>query len=358
MRRKQIPAHVACAIIAATTLLTGCGNVELTLSPTMQYEIEVGGEISKDVKDYVTVTIDGKELADLDQVTVDTSKVDTNTVGAYTVTVSYKNNKAVIPVTVTDTTAPELTTKDIKVATGTIVKIQDVASLTDNSDANLAFVVNGECVPEITVTDTMDATVLAKDIYNNEITKTVHVESFVPDTEAPVVQATDIKAVVGSTISYMDKVTATDNVDKDLTASITVTGTETVDANTAGTYPVTYTVTDKAGNVGTVTVNVIIEKKAVAKKATTAKASTAKTGTTAGTTTTTSGTTTPSAPASTGGTTSGTTTTTETPAAPAAPAPPAPAAPSNPMDPNNPPAVGPSGPAPFGGGITGDDLNF
>lgn len=321
----------------------------------MQCEIEVGGEISKDVKDYVTVTIDGKELADLDQVIVDTSKVDTNTVGAYTVTISYKNNKAVIPVTVTDTIAPDLITKDIKVATGTVVKIQDVASLTDNSDANVAFVVNGECVPEITVTDTMDVAVLAKDVYNNEITKTVHVESFVPDTEAPVIQATDIKAVVGSTISYMDNVTATDKVDGDLTASITVTGTDTVDANTAGTYPVTYTVTDKAGNVGTITVNVIIEKKAVAKKANTAKASTAKTGTaTTGATTTTSGTTT--APASSGGTTSGTTTTTETPVAPA-PAP-APAAPSNPMDPNNPPSSLPPGDVVYGGGITGDDLDF
>ncbi len=54
--------------------------------------------------------------------------------------------------------------------------------------------------------------------------------------------------------------TATDNVDGDLTASVTVTGT--VNKNLAGTYMLTYSVTDVAGNVGIETRKVTVKNDA------------------------------------------------------------------------------------------------
>jgi hypothetical protein len=50
--------------------------------------------------------------------------------------------------------------------------------------------------------------------------------------------------------------TATDDVDGNVSSTVTVTGT--VDPNTAGTYTLTYSVTDKAGNTGTEIVTVTI----------------------------------------------------------------------------------------------------
>jgi hypothetical protein len=73
----------------------------------------------------------------------------------------------------------------------------------------------------------------------------------------PVIDGAIYKRVeVGSTFDPLEGVTATDNVDGDITANIQVTGT--VDTATPGDYVLTYTVSDAAGNSVTVerTINV------------------------------------------------------------------------------------------------------
>ena len=78
------------------------------------------------------------------------------------------------------------------------------------------------------------------------------------DTTAPVITLTGsstINLTVGDT--YTDAgATATDDVDGDLTSSITSSGA--VDTSSAGTYVITYSVTDAAGNTTTLTRTVIV----------------------------------------------------------------------------------------------------
>lgn len=68
-----------------------------------------------------------------------------------------------------------------------------------------------------------------------------------PDTNAPtLVGIDDTEITIGDTFDPLAGVSATDEVDGDVTSSITVSGT--VDVNTVGNYTLTYTVTDSDGN--------------------------------------------------------------------------------------------------------------
>ncbi len=88
------------------------------------------------------------------------------------------------------------------------------------------------------------------------VTRTIHVT----DQTAPVITLTGASAVTvaqGSTFTDPG-VTATDNVDGDITANVVKGGTF-VNTNTVGTFTITYDVTDAAGNAATTvtrTVNV------------------------------------------------------------------------------------------------------
>ena len=71
----------------------------------------------------------------------------------------------------------------------------------------------------------------------------------VKDTTAPVIAlVSDANVTIYSGTSYTDAgATASDNVDGNITSSISVTNP--VDSNTVGTYTVTYSVSDSAGTV-------------------------------------------------------------------------------------------------------------
>jgi hypothetical protein len=83
------------------------------------------------------------------------------------------------------------------------------------------------------------------------------------DTTAPSItvtggntQSQSLPATAGQGTYTYPVVTATDDVDGDLTSSVTYTGT--VDPNTKGSYTLTYTVSDAAGNTATQEVTVTI----------------------------------------------------------------------------------------------------
>ena len=84
------------------------------------------------------------------------------------------------------------------------------------------------------------------------------------DTTAPVITLTGsstINLTVGDTFTDPGA-TATDDVDGDLTSSITTSGS--VDTSTAGTYTISYNVSDAAGNAATVVQRTVIVNAAVA----------------------------------------------------------------------------------------------
>lgn len=82
----------------------------------------------------------------------------------------------------------------------------------------------------------------------------------VRDTTAPVIELRgDAHSFAYLGADWKDKgVTATDDVDGDVTSSVTVSGT--VDTSAAGDYTITYTVTDQTGNTATAERTVTVKK--------------------------------------------------------------------------------------------------
>ena len=97
-----------------------------------------------------------------------------------------------------------------------------------------------------------------------------------PDATAPVIDGVeDITVYRNSEPDYLDGVTATDDVDGDLTSAIVV-DSSAVDVSTVGTYTATYSVKDAAGNetIETITISVVRKPQAPAAAATTPTAGT------------------------------------------------------------------------------------
>lgn len=89
-------------------------------------------------------------------------------------------------------------------------------------------------------------------------TRRVTVTEFVPeDTEEPVITLSGGNRTLTEGDTWVDPgYSATDNMDGDLTAEVTITGT--VNTATPGSYTLTYSVTDAAGNTGTATRTVTV----------------------------------------------------------------------------------------------------
>ena len=88
---------------------------------------------------------------------------------------------------------------------------------------------------------------------------TVIIEGSGPDTTAPVITLNGTSTInlnPGDTYNELGA-TATDNIDGDISANITIGG-DTVNTNTLGTYTVTYNVSDAAGNAATQVVRTVI----------------------------------------------------------------------------------------------------
>jgi len=79
--------------------------------------------------------------------------------------------------------------------------------------------------------------------------------------QAPEITGTDLTPVIqqGDAYNPLDGVTATDDEDGDLTASIVISGFEADDVNYAGTYVITLTVTDSQGESASLTINLTVE---------------------------------------------------------------------------------------------------
>ncbi|MCD8382388.1 MAG: Ig-like domain-containing protein [Clostridiales bacterium] len=87
--------------------------------------------------------------------------------------------------------------------------------------------------------------ITAVDEYENTTVKTAAVT--ILDSKPPTITASDITISLGDSVDYHTGVTATDEMDGNLTGQLQV-DTSQVDETKAGVYPVIYTVTDSSGN--------------------------------------------------------------------------------------------------------------
>ncbi len=265
-KRNIVKAIVAAMAMAA--MLAGCGtNYTVKLTDTNPVKVELGTELSTDVRDYITV-MEGEEAVNdgevFNEIVLDTGNIDINTPGTYTLVITYKDNQLVIPVIVEDTTAPEILVEDITVEAGEEITIGKYVSVSDAQEVTAMFVLSDGSRADKFIFDgtPLDVTVEAVDASGNKAEAAMKVN--VLDTEAPVITAEDVTINVGDEFDPMAGVTAVDDVDGDVSERIVITGE--ADTEKEGTYTLTYTVKDAAGNEASLERTVAVTKKSTTKK--------------------------------------------------------------------------------------------
>jgi len=207
--------------------------------------------------------INGDITADI----VMTGSVDINLPGTYTLTYNVNDATGNAATTVTrdviiaDTTPPVITltgnsTVNVEQGSG---YTDAGATASDNADGNITgnIVISGDTVDPNT-SGTYIIRYDVSDVATNaatQVTRTV----IVADTTIPTITLLGVTPTNHQQgTSYTDaSVTAADNIDGDITASVVTTGT--VDANIAATYTLTYNVVDGASNAAiTVTRDVVV----------------------------------------------------------------------------------------------------
>ncbi|VAW88830.1 Chitinase, partial [hydrothermal vent metagenome] len=264
----QVVGEVTTTPDTTPPMITLTGNNPQTITVGNTY-IELGAT--------ATDNVDGD--INPDNITVDASAVDTNTVGSYSVTynVSDEANNPAIEVTRTvnitavvngDNVAPVITLMGNNPQTITVGNTYTElgATATDNVDGDINpdnITVDASAVDTNTV-GSYSVTYNVSDEANNpaiEVTRTVNITAVVNDDNvAPVItlMGNNPQAItVGSAYTDLGAM-AMDNIDGNLTTNIQTVNL--VDTANPGTYEVTYNVSDAAGNVATEvvrTVNVI-----------------------------------------------------------------------------------------------------
>lgn len=183
------------------------------------------------------------------------NNVNTAAVGSYTVTYDVVDSKGLAADRVTRTVQVVDTTKPVLTLSGQATVTIEAGSTYTDAGATATDNYEGNITARIVVANTVNAakpgsytvTYNVSDSSGNAaapVTRTVNVS----DTTKPVITLNGSGTVTAEAkTAYTDAgVTASDNVDGDITARVVTNST--VNVNSIGTYTVTYTVSDSAGN--------------------------------------------------------------------------------------------------------------
>ena len=181
--------------------------------------------------------------------------VDTSEVGTYKVVYKVTDSKGAtttksIVVTVRSNDKPVISgADDTSIKEGTSFDSMEGVTAIDTEDGNITkhIKVTGNVNTNKTGTYELTYKVTDKDRNTTTVKRTIIVTpKELHINNLPVINASNKTIKVGDKFNPMDRVTATDKEDGNITKHIKVTGS--VDTNKPGTYELTYTVTDKNGN--------------------------------------------------------------------------------------------------------------
>ncbi len=235
--------RAAAAVITLLSLLTATGLFLLCFrveSKVNKRTYELGDVPSTDPSSYITGQDWSVKLAKVDASDVDVSKI-----GEYTIYIDHAWQHFTCRVTIEDTTPPELSliTGPVYVKTGDTITsgalvesatdLAGIARLTLNDNLSLSLPKNG----------VYDVTVKAVDGNGNETVKSLEVTA---DTPPDISGIREIYAATGSNFDLMRGIGAYDEVDGDVSESVSVRE-EQLDLSTPGDYEVTYSATDSYG---------------------------------------------------------------------------------------------------------------
>ena len=153
MKNKEIATALG---LSVALTMTGCASNEINQIKS-ETTVELGSDCNIEASEYFEI---GSKV-DSSAIAFDTSAVDTNTVGDYVITVSFKKNTYSINVSVVDTTAPILSVKENiePVERGNSITASDYAEVDDKSDVNVFWVAEDEETDIIDIPEDLDSSV-------------------------------------------------------------------------------------------------------------------------------------------------------------------------------------------------------
>jgi len=231
--------------------LNGPSSLQITLGDNW---IDLGATATDDVDGDLTASITSSG-------TVDTSSTGTYTI-EYSVSDAAGNITSVTRVVVVNLDLPPtITLAGSSIVTLLVGEIytEEGCIATDQEDGDITASITTSGTVDVSNTGTYTLVYSVSDSGNNfvSVTRTVIVNS-IPDATPPVITLngpSSLQITLGD--NWIDLgATATDDVDGDLTASITTLGT--VDVSNTGTYTLVYSVSDAVGNTSSVIRTVIV----------------------------------------------------------------------------------------------------
>lgn len=219
-------------------------------SSPIQFQSERNIEINSlvDYSEFIKKVKDGNK----EDVTIDSSQVNVNKIGEYSVVYKYHDDKEVVKVNVVDTTAPEFDVKSKKVALNQTV---DPNSLVQNIKDATKTSVKFKKEYRFDKLGKNEVEVIVEDEAKNKTVKKVIVE-VVKDETAPEIIASNTSILVGTKTDLKSLVTLKDDFDSEPTVTIEE-GEFNVDK--VGSYQVKFIAKDASGNQSekTITIQVI-----------------------------------------------------------------------------------------------------
>lgn len=153
MKKKEIATALG---LSVALTMTGCASNEINQIKS-ETTVELGSDCNIEASEYFEL---GSKV-DSSAIVFDTSAVDTNNVGDYVITVSFKKNTYSINVSVVDTTAPILSVKENiePVERGNSITASDYAEVDDKSDVNIFWVAEDGETDIIDIPEDLDSSV-------------------------------------------------------------------------------------------------------------------------------------------------------------------------------------------------------
>ena len=208
------------------------------------FTYELGEAVGKYKSDYFS----GQEWA-VDLWELDFSGVDETKAGFYVVTASRWNSTVLFDVIIEDTISPKISVKSdaLYFEVGDTVVVEDVVEgfFDKDTEAGISFLYSGKKEDTFSsdATGEILLTVCAWDTSGNQSEVQVPV---IFDTAPVFAGIQEIYLACGYEVDYLERITATDEVDGDVSSAITVL-TDEVNSEAAGDYSITYSVSDSYG---------------------------------------------------------------------------------------------------------------
>ncbi len=246
--KKQIAVIASLLLVVGGILFFVLNMSSLELASTHQ-SVEINTEV--DFKTYIKEVKNGS----IEDVTIDSSSVNTKALGEYVVYYTYKDKTQELSLSVVDTIAPVVEVKSLSILQGKTVSVEDL--ITNISDATKTTSVF-EKEYDFSVEGKHEVNIVVEDEGKNKTVTKTTVEVLV-DKKAPEISASDFRLTLNSKADLKNYASVKDDYDSDPTLTV---DKGSFDSSKEGTYEITYTATDDFGNKSTKKVNVTVYKPA------------------------------------------------------------------------------------------------